>query len=218
MRYVAPRQQTQTQQTAPHSRTNLLGLPAELVVLIAEYLTDEDGLSKIRFNRREKTLCALRLTCRLLNAWTLDVFARQFFQKMAVRVTIQDLNRLLAISQHAYFKTQVRALRVCNTVPQIVDPRIYAEIQYLNRGAGAVLLSKSLDGFSLCQVEVEGVTPVSQAKVASMRDINSLQGRPSHFYLTTSHNVGTTTSGCKFFIYTLLFRPNARRLKHQNKW
>lgn len=80
--------------------SGLLSIPVETVHLIAAYLPIDD-------------LCALRLTCRDMNAKTLGWFARRYFRTRYVMLERESLNTLIRISGHPRLGPEVRTLGFC---------------------------------------------------------------------------------------------------------
>ncbi|KAH7008438.1 hypothetical protein EDB80DRAFT_716554 [Ilyonectria destructans] len=97
----------------------LAELPNELVRCIAEFLPKEDLLS-------------LRESSRAMNAMTLDIFQRDYFQTRYVMLEDESIENLIDISEHPILRLAVRKLGLCtqrilktfSEVACLHDPRI----------------------------------------------------------------------------------------------
>ncbi|KAF2999333.1 hypothetical protein E8E13_005345 [Curvularia kusanoi] len=151
------REASQTSDTS--SPRTLTDLPVELIWHIASYLTTPTLICDFDFvtvREREFDLCALRLVCRSLHDKVQDVFLPAAFHTLDVDLTRSHLDALIEISENSKYAATVRELHFVMAEAWPDHPDDWSEDfeqermerNHLERGTGAILLSRALKGFS----------------------------------------------------------------------
>lgn len=161
------------------SPLTLTDLPIELIWHIASYLTTPTLIRDFDFvtmRKRKYDLCAFRLVCRSLHDKVQDVFLPAAFHTLDVDLTRSHLDALIEISENREYAATVKELHfvMAEAWPEYPDDwsedfeQERMERNHLERGTGAILLSRALKAFSaLTTVRIKPVMWVS-GSIAAM--------------------------------------------------
>lgn len=148
--------------------STLIDLPIELIWQIASYIKTPTlirDFEKVTVRKRSFDLCALRSVCRNLRDKVQDVFLAAAFHKLDVDLTRSALDALIEISRTNEYAKTVRELHfvMAEAWPDRDDwseayEQEMMERNHVERGTGAVLLSRALEG--LKNLEAVRVKPV----------------------------------------------------------
>lgn len=148
-------------------------LPTELIWHIASYLTTPTLTRKfdiVTVRTRRYDLCALRLVCRSLRDMIQAVFLPTAFHALEIDLTRSHLEALIEISRNSEYAATVRELHfvMAEAWPDPDDEseayeQEMMERNHVERGVGAILLSKALEGFPTLQtIRIKPVMWVSE--------------------------------------------------------
>lgn len=164
---------TPLKSNTPRSLT-VTDLPIELIWHIASYLTTPiltRDFEEVTLRTRRFDLCNLRLVCRSLHDMVHDIFLPAAFSTLELDLTRSALDTLIEISENSKYAASVRELYfvMAEAWP---DPDDWSEAyeqemaarNHVERGTGAILLSRALKGFpNLKAVRVKPVMWVSKS-------------------------------------------------------
>jgi hypothetical protein len=164
----------ETSRTSDTSRPlTLTDLPTELIWHIASYLTTPTltrNYDIVTVRTRRFDLCALRLVSRSLRDMIQAVFLPTAFHTLEIDLTRPHLDALIEISENSEYAATVRELHfvMAEAWPDPDDEseayeQEIVERNNVERGVGAILLSKALEGFPTLQsIRIKPVMWVSE--------------------------------------------------------
>jgi hypothetical protein len=129
-------------------------LPTELVWHVTSYLTVPQinrSFDSVTLRRRRYDLCALRSTCCSQRGKVHGVFLYTTFTELDVDLTLQHLEAFVRIPHNAEYAAAIRSLHFVadQSWPETLSDDYFRESrdkEYVERGAGAALLTKAMDG------------------------------------------------------------------------
>lgn len=136
---------------------NLLDLPPELVVRIADHLTTPQ-------------LAPLRCTCKRIEASLFDSFANEFFTKRQFMVEHWSLEALVGIANHPGLASRLKEVLISNHLVQITDPDFDRQ-SLLNGHMSRSTLLASGEAYRML---VEVFSKLPNLRIVGLRDFDGL--------------------------------------------